>query len=1026
MNHSSLFGEKLAAFALRRPVTIGMISLALLILGLISSKLLPLERFPGIDIPELYVRIPYPDATPLEIETMITRPVEEALATISGIQRLTAASLESQAEINVQFKWNENITAKSVEAREKIDAIRNTLPSDLERIFIYQFNTNDLPIFSLRVSSERDLSNAFDLLERNLKQPLERVAGVSRVELYGVQKKQISIRVDQNLMTSLKIDSNQLASALSAANFSLTAGEIKTSWETVTVNPIGEYKNLQDIKNLYVAKGIQLRDIATVRYETPKAIEGRHLDRTFAVGFSIYRESASNLVDVSNRVKKVIEEANNNPAFNGINLFVMEDEAKSVTTSLRDLLNAGLIGAILSFAVLYAFLRHFPTTLIVVLSVPFSICITLGFMFFFGYTINILSLMGLMLAIGMLVDNAVVVTESISLERSRYQDPLKASTIGVNKVSLAMIAGTLTTAIVFLPNIIGKKISVTIFLEHVAIAICVSLIASLIIAQTLIPLLVSRLPKLKSSDEPNAKPKKTGGHALYKKLLQWCLDHQKTTAVIAILILASTAIPFNMVSNDEDNNDNPSQIWLNYNVQGNYTLEEVEKTVNKMESYLYDNQDKFHLKSVYSYYTSGEAISGLTLNDELPIGIKALKELIKQDMPVFVRAQPTFRWSDSNGGGVQLTLLGQSSETLLTIANRLTPIFNNLDGLTDVRPDIDSNQREVQIKIDRQKAFRFGITANEMSNIVSMALRGTNLRSFRNGSNGEINIQLLFDEELQHSLQKLRHLPIKQFENQSVTLDMIADIKIKERLGEIRRYYRQTALAIRGSLQEGVTLEEAQEKIEKVMEHIELPIGYELKFDGSFRNQREAETTMLINMALALCMIYIVMAALFESLILPTAVITSLIYSFTGVFWAFLITGTPISVMGMIGMLVLMGIVVNNGIVLVDRINQLIREGLTVTEAILQGSQNRLRPILMTVLTTVLGLIPLAIGDTKLGGDGPGYAPMAIAIIGGLVFSTLTSLFLVPMAYLMLLKIRRFYGELGQRSQQLTSRLIRS
>ena len=313
-----------------------------------------------------------------------------------------------------------------------------------------------------------------------------------------------------------------------------------------------------------------------------------------------------------------------------------------------------------------------------------------------------------------------------------------------------------------------------------------------------------------------------------------------------------------------------------------------------------------------------------------------------------------------------------------------------------------------------------------MSNIVSMALRGSNLRSFRNGSNGEINIQLLFDEELQHSLQKLRHLPIKQFENQSVTLDMIADIKIKERLGEIRRYYRQTALAIRGSLQEGVTLEEAQEKIEKVMEHIELPMGYELRFDGSFRNQREAETTMLINMALALCMIYIVMAALFESLILPTAVITSLLYSFTGVFWAFLITGTPISVMGMIGMLVLMGIVVNNGIVLVDRINQLIRDGLSVTEAILQGSQNRLRPILMTVLTTVLGLIPLAIGDTKLGGEGPGYSPMAIAIIGGLVFSTLTSLFLVPMTYLMLLKIRRFYGELGQRSQQLTSRLLRS
>jgi len=1026
MNQVNAFGEKLASFALSRPVTIGMISFALLILGLISSRLLPLERFPGIDIPELYIHIPYPDATPIEVETMITRPVEEAVATIPGIKRLSAASRENEAEIFVQFNWDENLTTKSIEAREKIDAIRNTLPSDLERIFLYQFNTNDLPIFSLRVSSERDLSNAYDLLERNLKQPLERVQGVSRVELYGVQKKQISIRADQNMMTSLKIDGNQLASALSAANFSLTAGQIKTPWETITVNPIGEYRSLQDIEDLYVAKGIQLKDIATVRYETPKAVEGRHLDRAFAVGFNIFRESGSNLVEVSNRVKKVIEEANNNPAFNGISLFTMEDEAKSVTTSLEDLLNAGLIGAILSFAVLYAFLRHLPTTMIVVLSVPFSICITLGFMFFFGYTINILSLMGLMLAIGMLVDNAVVVTESVFLERGNYNDPLKATTVGVSKVSLAMIAGTLTTAIVFLPNIIGKKIDVTIFLEHVAIAICISLIASLVIAQTLIPLLVSRLPKPSINGKADTKNNKPGGHARYKKLLQWCIDHQKATLVIAFLILASTAIPVALVSNDEDHNDNPSQIWLNYNVQGNYSLEEVEATVNKMETYLYNNQERFHIKSVYSYYTAGEAVSGLTLQEELPIGLKALKELIKEEMPTFVRAQPTFRWSDNNGGGVRLTLLGQSSETLLTIADRLTPVLNNIDGLTDVRPDIDSNQREIQIRIDRQKAFRFGITADEMSRIVSMALRGSNLRTFRNGPNGEIDIRLLFDEELQHSLEKLRHLPVKRFENQSVTLDMIADIKIKERLGEIRRFYRQTALAIRGSLQDDATLEEVKDSIEKVMQHIELPTGYELKLDGSFRNQQEAESTMIVNMVLAICMIYIVMAALFESLILPTAVITSLLYSFTGVFWAFLVTGTPISVMGMIGMLVLMGIVVNNGIVLVDRINQLVREGFTVTEAILEGSQNRLRPILMTVLTTVLGLLPLAIGDTKLGGEGPGYAPMAIAIIGGLVFSTVTSLLLVPMAYLMLLKLRRFYSRLGQRSQQLSRRIIRS
>lgn len=1020
MSEINSFGTKLAKFALKRPVTICMLSFSMLILGMFSSQLLPLERFPGIEIPQLFIQIPYQDATPVEVETMITRPVEEAIATMSGIKRLDSTSSENQAEVHVRFDWDENITAKGIEAREKIDAIRHTLPDDVERVFLYQFSTNDMPIFQIRVSSERDLSNAYDLLERNLKQPLERVSGVSRVELYGVQKKQISIRVDQNLLTALKVDGNQLANTLREANFSMTAGHINTNWEEITINPMGEYRNLREIEDLYVAKNIQLKDIATVGYETPTPEEGRHLDRTFAVGFNIFRESGSNLVEVSENVMKVIEGANQNPAFNGINLFVMDDEAKSVTTSLKDLLEAGMLGALLSFLVLYVFLRHFPTTMIVVLSVPFSICITLGFMFFFGYSINILSLMGLMLAIGMLVDNAVVVTESIYLEQENHQDPYKATTAGVSKVSLAMVAGTATTAIVFLPNIIGEKINVTVFLEHVAISICISLFASLLIAQTLIPLLVTKLPKKKR------KKTTTQGKLVkrYGSALSWCLNHQGISSFIAFILLASTVVIAPMVQSDEDDNDEGSQIWLNYNIQGNYSLGEVEQTVNKMEEFLYSNQEKFNIESVYSYYRSGHAVSGLTIKEDSLLDRKEIKKLIKDSFPSFVRAKPTFRWNDSSGEGIRMTLLGPSSETLLKIANQLTPVLNNIDGLTDVRPDLDSHQKELQIVIDRQKAYRFGLNTQEISSIVSMALRGSNLRTFRNDPNGEIDIRLLFDESLQHSLEKLRTLPIKRTDDQSVTLDMIADIKVSNRLGQIRRYYRQTALSIGANMENDVTLEEVREDIEKIMEHIELPTGYELKLDGSFRNQREAENTMLINMLLAICMIYIVMAALFESLLLPTAVITSLFYSFTGVFWTFLITGTPMSIMAMIGMLVLMGIVVNNGIVLVDRINQLLQEGRTVHDAIMEGCLTRLRPILMTVLTTILGLVPLAIGDTQLGGDGPGYSPMAIAIIGGLAFSTLTSLFLVPLSYLLLLKLRRKASYVLARGREVASRVI--
>ena len=664
MDKFESMGASLAAFAIRRPVTVCMFFFSMLLLGILASRLLPLEKWPGIDIPEMVVVIPYNDATPAEVEKMITRPVEEALATMTGIKRLRSRSKEDSAEIEIEFNWDENLNAKSIEAREKVDAIRHELPADVERIMVYQFNTGDLPIFQLRVSSERDLSNAYDLLDRNLKMPLQRVPGVSKVELYGVQKKQISIRLDAERMAALHVDAGELTQRLQAENFSMTAGHFFDSNQKITVNPQGEYRSMQEIEQLVVKPGIRLQDVAEIKYELPRKTEGRHLDQTYAVGFNIFRESGSNLVEVSERVLKVINAANENPAFNGISLFIMDDEADSVTTSLSDLLDAGLLGALLSILVLYAFLRHITTTLIVVLSVPFSICIALGCMYFMGYSLNVLSLMGLMLAVGMLVDNAVVVTESIFQEKNGNPDPIAATKAGVAKVSLAVIAGTTTTAIVFLPNIVGVKIDVTVFLEHVAIAICISLFASLLIAQTLIPLLTTKIKQPVSS-----KPKAAGRLKLaYKDFLQWSLEHQKTTGAIALALLFSIAIPLQFVTNDEENENPNNRLWLNYNIQGSYTLEQVEKTVTKMEEYLYANQEKLHIKQVYSYYTPGFAVSGITLNDELPIKQFELKKMIKQGFPGFARAKPSFRWNEGNGGGVKMTLLGASSETLTRVS----------------------------------------------------------------------------------------------------------------------------------------------------------------------------------------------------------------------------------------------------------------------------------------------------------------------------------------------------------------------
>jgi HAE1 family hydrophobic/amphiphilic exporter-1 len=700
---------------------------------------------------------------------------------------------------------------------------------------------------------------------------------------------------------------------------------------------------------------------------------------------------------------------------------MMEDQAKGVTDSLADLLMAGAIGAALSFFVLFLFLRNTTATLLVVASVPFSICITLAVMYFLGYSLNILSMMGLLLAVGMLVDNSVVITEAIAAEHrnnpaSSHQEKISNILQGVDKVSLAVMTGTLTTMIVFLPNIIGEKIEVTVFLEHVAIAICISLAASLLIAKTLLPLLLSKMPieslignsnkaskeKVTSVDKKKAK----AANMRYKKSLSWVLAHPKITGFCALLILVSTAIPMGVITSDNNDNQDGSRLFMRYHVEGQFPLEHVENMVNRMEAYLYEHKEEFFIDSVYSYYSGERASSTLLLRKDRTISMNELKERIREGMPNFAEAKPDFGWRSAKSGGVSVTLLGASTEMLMSLSEQITPVLAHVEGLTDVKSDISQHQQEMVVVIDRLKANQLGLDSKQVAQIVGTALRGLELRSFRHDPNGEVNIRLLYDKKLKYSLNQLKKLPITQIDGQNISLESVAQFKVQPRLTNIYREQRQTALTIGANLND-ITMEQAQKRIEQVMENINLPTGYTWKLGRGFNRQQQEQNIMLINILLALAMIYIVMAALFESLLLPAAIISSILYSIVGVFWFFLITGTSISIMGMIGILILMGIVVNNGIVLIDQINQMSPKIEALESVIADICMTRLRPVLMTVATTVLGMVPLALGSTQIGGDGPSYAPLAVAIIGGLTFSTVTSLYLVPWCYLMFTKLAR-------------------
>lgn len=1013
----------LTALALKKPVTTFMLCLTMLLTGFAATQLLPLEKWPGIDIPEMMINAPYQASTPAEVERLVTKPLEEALSTMGGIIRLNSNSTEHGAEIGIEVEWESSLTGKAIEAREKIDAIRHLLPDDLQRIFVYQFSTADLPILTLRISSERELKNSYQLLNNYLKKPLERLSGVSKVELYGVDPRQISIRLLSDRMASHSIDIRQLTMMLQKENFTINAGSLKSEQASIRISPKGEFTELNDIRALKVSDHVYLGDIASVAFEQPEQVDGRHLDRNYAIGVNVFKESSANLVEVAGRVVKAVENIRDSRQFEGVNIFMMEDQAKGVTDSLADLLTAGAIGALLSFAVLYLFMRNTTATLLVVASVPFSICITLAIMYLLGYSLNVLSMMGLLLAVGMLVDNSVVITESIAAQHQKTPSVTQAGKVqnilrGVDKVSLAVMTGTLTTMIVFLPNIIGEKVQLTVFLEHVAIAICISLVASLLIAKTLLPLLLSKisLDKLINSktntqvDAPNNANNGQAGknpsrlQTKYKSSLTWVLAHPQITAIMALLILISTAIPMESITSDNMDNQDGTRLYMRYHVEGQFPLEHVEAMVDRFEDYLYQHQEEFYIDSVYSYYNGERAASTLLLKEDRNISMTELKARIRKNMPNFTEAKPDFGWQSTKNGGVSITLLGPSTDLLVELSKQVVPVLNHIDGLTDVRSDVSQHQKEMVLIIDRVKASQIGLNSNEIAQVVGTALRGLELRSFRHDPNGEVKIRLLYDERLKYSLSQLKKLPITQIAGQTISLENVAHFKVQPRLTAIYRENRQTALTIGANLND-ITMEQAQNRITSAMDAITLPAGYSWKLGQGFDNQEADQQIMITNMILALAMIYIVMAALFESLLLPAAIISSIVYSIVGVFWFFFITGTSMSVMGMIGILILMGIVVNNGIVLIDQINQMSPKITDLEQTICDICITRLRPVLMTVATTVLGMIPLALGSTQIGGDGPSYSPLAIAIIGGLTFSTITSLFLVPWCYLIFTKM---------------------
>ncbi len=1028
--------------ALRRPVTTLMVFVCLIVIGGIATRLVPLELFPEFDAPVLFVQIPYDGSTPEEIERQITRPAEEGLATITDVKSMTATSYEDRAEILLRFRFGTDTDLKAIEVREKLDGVRDQFPGDLERFFVFQFSTTDMPILQVRISSDRDLAGAYELLDRKLKRPLERIDGVSQVELQGVAPREVQIELDANRVAAHRVDLVSLATTLRRSDLSVAAGRVTDGGTRFMVRPVGQLATLDAIRDLVVTDaGVRLKDVATVALKQPKLDHGRHLNRTYAVGLVVSKESGANTVEVAGRVETAIADLGDDPEMQGINVYVMDNSAEGITSSLWDLLLAGLLGGVFALIVLYLFLRRLATTMIVTLAVPISILVTVGALYFFGLSLNVLSMMGLMLAVGMLVDNAVVVTENIhrhqhlavageeseaasegptdppafSSSGAPFPDSVgpdseapsssssrEAATLrGVKEVGLAVTAGTLTTAIVFLPMIVSQSDQVTLFLKHVSVAICIALGISLLISLTVVPLLTSRLRPPRSTQEARWI---AGLSSRYTRLLDGFLRRRGVAALTILAVLASVAVPAALVKNDFFPNDNTErEVRLYFDLHDTYTVDRVEQSISEVEDVLFAHQEAFEIASVYSYYRANYAQSTILLRKDGTKSVAAIQDSMRAVLPKLTIGRLSFtREGGDDGNSLRLTLSGPSSDVIAAHAGSVVERLRRVAGVQDVAADVAQGEQEVRVVVDRDRAHQYGFSSQQVAQTVSAAMRGQPLRRFRTG-NGEVQMRLLFQESDRQSMDQLRALPLQRpgaaAQNAQIPLGALADLEVRRGPRSIQREDRTTVAGITVGYDEALTQPEVRQRIDAALATLSLPTGYRWSYGTQVREEEESQNVMLFNLLLALALIYLVMAALFESLIHPAAIWTSILFAIVGVFWFFLLTNTTFSIMAWIGVLILIGVVVNNSIVLIDHINLLRTQGLSRHEAVVRGGRERMRPILMTAATTILGLIPLCVGTTQVGGDGPAYYPMARAIVGGLAFSTVVTLVLLPAVY---------------------------
>ena len=1015
---------KISRAAVQRPIFTVMVVLIVILLGIISLLRLPIDLMPDISYPTVSVSCIYENAGPEEIEELITRPIEEAMSAVPGVEEVTSVSVEGQSTVRVTFTWGTDLDAAANDMRDRLDRVMQRLPEEADRPTLRKFDLASFPILSLGASSRLDPVQTRQIIENQVKYRLERVPGVAAVDIRGGLEREIHVNLDPAKINALAIPLDQIISYIREGNVNIPAGTIEKGNFEVTIRTPGEYTDLKQLEDTVIAirQGvpIALREIATVEDSWVKITRIVRVNGEPGISLSVNKQSGKNTVEVARGVLEELQRINND--IPQIKIIPTMDTSDYIRRSIKNVGSSAIYGGILAVIILLVFLRNLRSTTIIATTIPISIIATFALLYFSNFTLNIMTLGGLALGVGMLVDNAIVVLENIFRLRESGEMLERATVDGPEEVTAAIVASTLTTVVVFLPLVFVRGMSGVMF-KQLSIVVGFSLLCSLAAALTLVPMLCARI--LPSASKDSARRSALAGRMFettgrffkrmengYKKLLHVALEHRPFVVTSAVSAMAASLIFIPFISAELMPTTDEGEVRVEAEMQVGTRLNLLDEKFSVIEQIV--NASVPEIKNVITTVggSSWHGTGGHTGSVRIALKPQSQRSRSSEEIAADLRRKlnniPGTIIRTRAGGGlfilrmgttqsdrVQVEIRGHDLQIADTLAKQVKGLVESVQGVTDARISRESGSPEELILIDRQKAADMNLTVAKIANALQTILSGTKAGYYRQAGDEYTILVKLRDAE-KMSLSDILDLTLANSQGQPVVLKNVVSVGPRSGPVLIERKDQERIVTVSADIS-GRSMSSVLSDIRELLRNVPLPRDFTIGFGGDYEEQQKSFRELTLSCVLALVLVYMVMACQYESLRDPFVVMFSVPLAAIGVILMLFFTGTTFNVQSFIGCIMLGGIVVNNAILLVDHTNLLRRrDAMPIREAIEEAGRRRLRPILMTAGTTVIGLIPLGLG---LGEGGEAQAPMARVVIGGLVSSTLITLVFVPVVY---------------------------